>query len=159
MSDIENRNENQDAQPVLVRMHAHCLAGDVFGAKSCECAANIRASLDRIEAEGAGALIYLHQNATGFSVKRVADKDSLILHPDLKDVPHADHDHKVQRDVGIGAQILRDLKLQRIGLLTDRPRAWPPWRVMVSRLSTTSPFVKADPGSHGTGGKAILRTI
>jgi 3,4-dihydroxy 2-butanone 4-phosphate synthase / GTP cyclohydrolase II len=75
MSGVENPNENQDAQPVLVRMHAHSPAGDVFGAKSCECAANIRASLDRIAAERAGALIYLHQNATGFSVKRVADKD------------------------------------------------------------------------------------
>jgi 3,4-dihydroxy 2-butanone 4-phosphate synthase/GTP cyclohydrolase II len=108
--------------PVLVRMHSHCAAGDVFGASSCECAANIRASLDRIAAEGAGALIYLHQSATGYSVKTVAGKDSLIFHPNLKDLSPLDHDRKVQRDVGIGAQILLDLKLRRIRLLTNHPR-------------------------------------
>jgi 3,4-dihydroxy 2-butanone 4-phosphate synthase / GTP cyclohydrolase II len=110
------------SNPVLVRMHSHCAAGDVFGANSCECYGSIRASLDRIAAEGTGALIYLHQNSTGFSVKRVAGKDSLIFHPDPKDLPHLDHDRKVQRDVGIGAQILLDLKLRQIRLLTNHPR-------------------------------------
>ena len=52
-------------QPVLVRMHTRCIAGDVFGANTCECSANLRRSLDRIAAEAAGAVIYLHQNATG----------------------------------------------------------------------------------------------
>jgi 3,4-dihydroxy 2-butanone 4-phosphate synthase/GTP cyclohydrolase II len=129
-SEIENESHTAmvlgcieySSKPVLVRMHTHCPAGEIFGSRSCECAANIRASLDRIESEGAGALIYLHQNASGFSVKRELGKDSLVFHPNLKDFAHRDHERKVQRDVGIGAQILLDLKLQRIRLLTNHPR-------------------------------------
>ena len=110
-------------QPVLVRMHAHCIAGNVFGAYTCECSANLRCSLDRIAAEGVGAVIYLHHNATGFSVRQGAGGDSLLFHP--KGVSQMDRARQVQRDVGIGAQILRDLNLRQIRLLTNHPRPVP----------------------------------
>ena len=111
-----------DGQPALVRMHARCVVGDVFGASTCECSANLRRSLDRIAAEGAGALIYLHQNATGFAAGKSVERDSLVLHPDPKNISQLDRDRRVQRDIGVGAQILRDLNLRRIRLLTNHPR-------------------------------------
>jgi 3,4-dihydroxy 2-butanone 4-phosphate synthase/GTP cyclohydrolase II len=110
------------SQPVLVRMHARCVVGDVFGANTCECSANLRRSLDRIAAEGAGAVIYLHQNAAGLVVGKPACRDSLVLHPDPKNISQLDRDRQVQRDIGVGAQILRDLNLRRIRLLTNHPR-------------------------------------
>jgi 3,4-dihydroxy 2-butanone 4-phosphate synthase/GTP cyclohydrolase II len=110
------------ASPVLVRMHTHCLAGDIFGATSCECGANIRASLQRIVEEGTGALIYLHHGAAGFSAEDVAGKDTLVFHRELQDPSQLEYQRKIQRDVGIGAQILLDLNLRRIRLLTNHPR-------------------------------------
>ena len=112
----------EDGQPALVRMHARCVVGDVFGASTCECSANLRRSLDRIASEGAGAVIYLHQNATGFTAGKSAERDSLVPHPDPKNSSQLDRDRQVQRDIGVGAQILRDLNLQRIRLLTNHPR-------------------------------------
>jgi 3,4-dihydroxy 2-butanone 4-phosphate synthase/GTP cyclohydrolase II len=108
--------------PVLVRMHTHCLVGDVFGATWCECGANIRASLQRISEEGVGALIYLHSSTAGFSVEKIADKNILAFHRELKDPSRLEYQRKIQREVGIGAQILLDLNLRRIRLLTNHPR-------------------------------------
>src|SRR5256885_12573962 len=59
--------------PMLVRMHAHCLVGDVFGAASCECHATIDGSMQMIAEEGRGAVIYLHQSTKGFTVEKVGD--------------------------------------------------------------------------------------
>src|ERR1051326_6044983 len=66
--DLEHASE-----PVLVRMHSHCLVGDVFGATWCECRAVIDRSLQMIAEQGVGALIYLHQTSKGFSVERMGD--------------------------------------------------------------------------------------
>ncbi len=108
--------------PVLVRMHTHCLAGDVFRATSCECASYIRASLQRIADEGYGALIYLHQNSLGLAFENVHGTDKLRFHREENDFTSPEHRRRVQREVGIGAQILLDLGLRRIRLLTDHPR-------------------------------------
>jgi 3,4-dihydroxy 2-butanone 4-phosphate synthase/GTP cyclohydrolase II len=112
----------QAERPVLVRMHAHCLVGDVFGATWCECGNNIRASLQRIAEEGTGALIYLHHGLSPFAVEQIAGKNTLTFHRELKDPSRLEYQRKIQRDVGIGAQILLDLNLHRIRLLTNHPR-------------------------------------
>jgi len=110
------------AQPVLVRMHAHCLMGDVFGATGCECHATLEGSLRRIAQEGRGALIYLHQTSKGFSVERAGERAALSFHRGQKLPALLDNVRQTQREIGIGAQILSDLNLRRIRLLTNRPK-------------------------------------
>jgi len=64
-------------EPVLVRMHAHCLIGDVFGSAGCDCRATLEGAMETIAAEGRGALIYIHQSARGFSVEKVGDQTAI----------------------------------------------------------------------------------
>jgi 3,4-dihydroxy 2-butanone 4-phosphate synthase / GTP cyclohydrolase II len=117
----EKKDENNDA-PVLVRMHAHCLLGDVFGATGCECHATLQGALRRIAEEGRGALIYLHQTSQGFSVEKVGERSALSFHRGRKLPALLDNEKQTQREIGIGAQILSDLNLRRIRLLTNRPK-------------------------------------
>lgn len=115
--------------PVLVRMHSHCLAGDVFGGSLCDCQLVLDRSLEMIAREGTGALIYLHQSSKGFSV---SDEKRLVLHrepqhrePQHREAPPAAaaaHQRKTQRDIGVGAQILSDLNLRSIRVLTNHPK-------------------------------------
>jgi 3,4-dihydroxy 2-butanone 4-phosphate synthase/GTP cyclohydrolase II len=119
--DIGNKNEASDA-PVLVRMHAHCLMGDVFGATGCECHATLEGSLRAIDQEGRGALIYLHQTSKGFSIEKAGERSALSFHRGRKLPSLLDNERQTQREIGIGAQILSDLNLRRIRLLTNRPK-------------------------------------
>jgi len=114
-------NAGSSDKPALVRMQAHCL-GDVFHASSCECASNMRSSMQRIVDEGSGALIYLHQNALGFAIEEIDGACRLECHHGERRLQTPEDQRSIQREVGIGAQILRDLNLRRIRLLTNYPR-------------------------------------
>ena len=109
-------------KPVLVRMHAHCLLGDVFGATGCECNRTLEASLETIAAEDRGALIYLHQTSRGFSAEKIGEQSFLTFHRERRLPTLPDSERKIQREIGLGAQILSDLNLKRIRLLTNHPR-------------------------------------
>ncbi len=110
------------AGPVLVRMHSHCLLGDVFGATWCGCHNVIEGSMQRIADEGLGALIYLHQGSKGFTREKLGEQPVLTFHREHRLPSLPESERKTQREIGIGAQILSDLNLSRIRLLTNHPR-------------------------------------
>ncbi|HXB22123.1 MAG TPA: 3,4-dihydroxy-2-butanone-4-phosphate synthase [Candidatus Solibacter sp.] len=112
-------NVEASSVPVLVRMHSHCLAGDVFGGALCDCQLVLDCSLDMIARQGDGALIYLHQTSKGFSVD---DHSRLVFHREIRETPTMDHQRKTQREIGVGAQILSDLSIHEIRLLTNHPK-------------------------------------
>src|SRR5271170_5748428 len=108
--------------PVLVRMHAHCLLGDVFGATGCDCHQTLDASLQAIAEEDRGALIYLHQTSKGFTAEKIGDQSFLTFHRERRQPALPETERKIHREIGLGAQILSDLNLKRIRLLTNHPR-------------------------------------
>jgi 3,4-dihydroxy 2-butanone 4-phosphate synthase/GTP cyclohydrolase II len=111
--------EPQSDQPALVRMHAANLFTDVFAADGGESRGLLDGSLARIAAEGCGVVVYLHQNHPGFEVRNGA---LIAGAPDAVRPGPDGGESRMQYRSGIGAQILSDLGLQQIRLLTNRPR-------------------------------------
>jgi 3,4-dihydroxy 2-butanone 4-phosphate synthase/GTP cyclohydrolase II len=111
--------------PVLVRVHTHCLAGNVFGSTACDCRATVDASLAAIAAAGRGALIYLHHTQRGFTVDKSTQPANLCIHHTdrTRSATHIPdpRDQRVLRQVGLGGQILSDLGIRKIRLLTNQP--------------------------------------
>jgi 3,4-dihydroxy 2-butanone 4-phosphate synthase/GTP cyclohydrolase II len=113
---------SDSTKPVLVRMHAHCLLGDVFGATGCDCHPTLEAALQIIAEEDRGALIYLHQTSKGFTAEKIGEQAFLTFHRERRLPSLPESERKIHREIGLGAQILSDLNLKRIRLLTNHPR-------------------------------------
>jgi 3,4-dihydroxy 2-butanone 4-phosphate synthase/GTP cyclohydrolase II len=125
-----------EGEPLLVRVHTHCLAGDVFGATLCDCRALVDNSLRMIAEAGRGALVYLHNGARGFGIDRTEPSGPgapaphrLLLHRGLNRDPktndlceeRSQQTQRILRQIGLGGQILSDLGIRRIRLLTNTP--------------------------------------
>jgi 3,4-dihydroxy 2-butanone 4-phosphate synthase/GTP cyclohydrolase II len=118
------RGEVEAREDVLVRMHSRCVYGDVFGSLHCDCHKLIRASLKRIAEEDLGVLVYLHQTGLGFRIQKDdTGSDRMVCHSrDFMHYAGAAGQLQLQHESGIGAQILSDLRLHTIRLLTNHPR-------------------------------------
>jgi len=119
------RGELAGDQAPLVRVHSHCLTGDVFGSTDCDCNEIIDHSLEKIAREDRGVFVYLHHTGRGFRIDSATEEGALpaILVHSRRDIDRdLNRQRLIQRESGIGAQILIDLGLQRIRVLTNHPK-------------------------------------
>ncbi len=108
---------------VLVRVHSHCVYGDVFHSADCDCHQLIAAALETITRSGCGVFVYLHQTGPGIQSAWRDGRRELITHGRAQSSFQPSERHQpLQHNTGVGAQILSDLGLSTIHLLTNHPR-------------------------------------
>ena len=112
----------EEGDPVLVRVHSSCMTGDIFGSKRCDCGEQLHQALLQVEKEGNGVVLYMNQEGRGIGL--VNKLKAYKLQEEGMDTVEANEalgfepDH---RDYGVGAQILRELRVSKMRLMTNNP--------------------------------------
>ena len=113
----------QKDEPVLVRVHSSCVTGDVFGSCRCDCGPQLHAAMEMIEKAGKGLIVYMNQEGRGIGL--LNKLKAYKLQENGRDTVEANIElgfKMDERDYGIGAQILRDLGVSKIKLMTNNPK-------------------------------------
>ena len=113
-----NKNE-----PILVRVHSSCITGDIFGSCRCDCGPQLESAMKMIENEGKGVIVYMNQEGRGIGL--VNKMKAYKLQEKGRDTVEANEDLGLKadsRDYGVGAQILRDLGVRKIKLMSNNPK-------------------------------------
>jgi 3,4-dihydroxy 2-butanone 4-phosphate synthase / GTP cyclohydrolase II len=120
------RGELAGERPPLVRVHSHCLTGDAFASLACDCREIIDRSLEAIAKEDRGVFVYLHHAGRGFRIDSQPGENEtlprILFHSRVEIDQDLNRQRLVWRESGIGAQILIDLGLRKIRVLTNHPR-------------------------------------
>lgn len=110
-------------EPVLVRMHSSCLTGDIFGSCRCDCGPQLHKAMEMIEKEGKGVIVYMNQEGRGIGL--LNKLKAYKLQEEGRDTVEANLElgfKMDERDYGVGAQILRDLNVSKIRLMSNNPK-------------------------------------
>ena len=110
-------------EPVLVRVHSCCLTGDIFGSLRCDCGPQLHSAMEMIEREGKGIIVYMNQEGRGIGL--LNKLKAYKLQEEGKDTVEANHALGLPmdaRDYGVGAQILRDLGVSKLRLISNNPK-------------------------------------
>ncbi len=109
-------------EPILVRVHSSCVTGDIFGSKRCDCGDQLHEALRMVDKEGKGAVIYMNQEGRGIGLFNKIS--AYKLQEQGLDTVEANHElgfDDDERDYGVGAQILRNLNIKKMRLMTNNP--------------------------------------